>query len=117
MAVKSRILHPLTYASLLGSCVYMCSKAKRIGLNILGWEGESRTVGLVLSSGHEGAHAPADDCAAYGAVAQAGCAVGADHQVTAGDEDDGHQLVHAHLAGAFLLQLPQLFLRAQVPYY
>ncbi|KAG9332536.1 hypothetical protein JZ751_014634 [Albula glossodonta] len=67
----------------------------------------------VISLGHEGADTPTDDCAADGAVSQAGCTVCADHQVTTGDEDDGHQLVHADLAGALLLQLPQLLLWAQ----
>ena len=65
-------------------------------------------------SGHEGAHAAPDAGSADGAVAQAGGAVAAHHQVSARDEDDGHGLVHAHLAGPFLLQLPEKLLWAGV---
>lgn len=64
------------------------------------------------ASGHEGADAAPDDGPADGAVTQAGGAVATHHQVTAGDEDDGHQLVHAHLTGPLLLQLPQQLLWA-----
>lgn len=64
------------------------------------------------ASGHEGTDAASDDGPADGAVAQAGGTVATHHQVTAGDEDDGHQLVHAHLTGPLLLQLPQQLLWA-----
>lgn len=70
--------------------------------------------GCGLSLGHESANAASDDGPADGAVTQAGGAVAAHHQVTTGDEDDGHQLVHAHLAGPLLLQLPQQLLGAGV---
>lgn len=69
---------------------------------------------LPSASGHESAHAASDDSSANGAVAQAGSAVATHHQVTAGDEDDGHQFVHAHFTGPLLLQLPQQLLWAGV---
>lgn len=65
-----------------------------------------------LASGHEGTDAASDDSPADGAVAQAGGAVATHHQVAAGDEYDGHQLVHADFAGPLLLQLPQQLLWA-----
>lgn len=71
---------------------------------------------VTAASGHEGPHAASDDGSTDGAVAQAGRAVAAHHQVTTGDEDDGHQLVHAHLAGPLLLQLPQQLLWTGVPH-
>lgn len=67
---------------------------------------------LWSASGHEGADAASDDGPADGAVAQAGGAVATHHQVTAGDEYDGHQLVHADFTGPLLLQLPQQLLWA-----
>lgn len=70
--------------------------------------------GCSLSLGHESANAASDDGPADGAVTQTGGAVATHHQVTTGDEDDGHQLVHAHFAGALLLQLPQQLLGARV---
>lgn len=69
----------------------------------------------VAASGHEGAHAAPDDGSADGTVTQAGSAVATHHQVTTGDEDDGHQFVHAHLTGPLLLQLSQQLLWAGVP--
>lgn len=67
---------------------------------------------LWSASGHEGADAASDDGPADGAVAQAGGAVATHHQVTAGDEYDRHQLVHADFTGPLLLQLPQQLLWA-----
>lgn len=64
------------------------------------------------ASGHESADAASDDGPADGAVAQAGGAVPTHYQVTAGDEYDGHQLVHADFTGPLLLQLPQQLLWA-----
>lgn len=64
------------------------------------------------ASGHEGTDAASDDRPADGAVAQAGGALAAHHQVTAGDEYNGHQLVHADFTGPLLLQLPQQLLWA-----
>ena len=66
------------------------------------------------ASGHESTDAASNDSSADGAVTQAGSAVSTNHQVTTGDEDDGHQFVHAHLAGPLLLQLPQQLLWARV---
>ena len=66
------------------------------------------------ASGHEGANAASNDSSADGAVTQAGGAVTTHHQMPAGDEDDGHQFVHAHLTGPLLLQLPEQLLRAGV---
>lgn len=61
---------------------------------------------LTTASGHESTNAASDDGSADGAVTQAGGTVATHHQMTTGDEDDGHQFVHAHLAGPLLLQLP-----------
>lgn len=68
--------------------------------------------GCGLPLRHESANAASNDGPADGAVTQAGGTVSAHDQVTTGDEDDGHQLVHAHLTGPFFLQLPKQLLRA-----
>lgn len=74
--------------------------------------GNSRPLTTLL--GHEGTNAAPDDGSADGAVPQAGSTITTHHQVTAGDEDDGHQLVHAHLTGPLLLQLPEQLLWTRV---
>lgn len=68
--------------------------------------------GCGLPLGHESANAASNDGPADGAVTQAGRTVSTHDQVTTGDEDNGHQLVHAHLTGPLFLQLPQQLLRA-----
>lgn len=68
----------------------------------------------VCASWHECSHTPPDDCPAYGAVAQTGCAVSADDQVATGDEDHRDEFVHADLTGPLFLKLSQLFLWTQV---
>ncbi|KAG7228173.1 hypothetical protein INR49_013336, partial [Caranx melampygus] len=65
---------------------------------------------VAVSTRHESTDTASDDSSADGAVTQAGSTVSTHHQVTTGDEDDGHQLVHANLTGPLLLQLPQQLL-------
>lgn len=65
---------------------------------------------FTAGSRHKRPNAASDDGSADGTVTQAGSAVATDHQVTTGDKNDGHQLVHAHFTGPLFLQLPEQLL-------
>lgn len=69
---------------------------------------------FTAGSRHKRPNAASDDGSADGTVTQTGGAIATDHQVPTGDENDGHQLVHAHFTGPLFLQLPEQLLRTGI---
>lgn len=72
---------------------------------------------LTTALRHKSTNTASDDSSADGAVTQAGGTIATNHQVTAGDEDDGHQLVHADFTGSLFLQLPEQLLGTLILYW
>lgn len=84
------------------------------GKNKEGVFGVTRRGRSIWCLGKEGADCALDKATADGAFPQRWGTFFADHQVTTGNEDDVHLLVHADLTGPLLLETTKLLLHREV---